>query len=200
MSDLPLSPKHQHILDAARALFMADGYGKVSMEAIAKQAQVSKATLYAYFPSKDRLFATIVGDACRTNAMDESSFPETVTDMRAALFQIGERLLRFLLLPTTMAIYRVVVGESTRFPELGEAFMTAGPQAFCDRFATWLTLQSAAGLLSIPDAPAAAEQFAAMLRPLRFLRATLGQAPPEIDDVPTIVNNATETFLHRYAV
>ena len=44
---------------------MAQGYGAVSMDAIARAAGVSKATLYAYFSSKDQLFATIIGEACR---------------------------------------------------------------------------------------------------------------------------------------
>ena len=55
------------VLDAATALFMAQGYGAVSMDAIARAAGVSKATLYAHFSSKDQLFATIIGEACRQN-------------------------------------------------------------------------------------------------------------------------------------
>ena len=203
MSDSPApppSPKHQQILDAARALFMAEGYGKVSMDAVARRAQVSKATLYAYFPSKDLLFATIVGQACQIDAMDAGNFPEQVPDIGAALRQIGVRLLRFLLRPNTMAIYRVVVGESARFPELGEAFMAAGPEAFRDRFAMWLSAQTAAGVLNISNADIAAEQFGAMLRPLRFLRATLGLPEAAEDDVIAIVDDAVETFLSRYGV
>src|SRR5271157_6368560 len=59
------SPKHQLVLDAAATLFMAHGYGAISMDAIARAAGVSKATLYAHFSSKDLLFATIVREACR---------------------------------------------------------------------------------------------------------------------------------------
>ena len=54
------SPKRRQIVDAAQALFLAHGYGAVSMDAVARTAGVSKATLYAYFDSKDQLFATIV--------------------------------------------------------------------------------------------------------------------------------------------
>ncbi len=43
------SPKRQLVLDAAASLFMAHGYGAVSMDAVARAAGVSKATLYAYF-------------------------------------------------------------------------------------------------------------------------------------------------------
>ena len=194
------SPKQRQVLEAASLLFMAHGYGPVSMEMVAKQAQVSKATLYAYFPSKDRLFATIVGDACRRASVDVRSYPTEVADIGAALHEIGARLLRFLLQPNTMAIYRVVVAESARFPELGLAFMAAGPQAFLDRFTVWLGAQVAAGHLAIADVRMAAEQFGAMLRSSHFMRATLGQTEPADDEagIERTVREAVATFLCRY--
>jgi len=196
----PPSAKRQQVLEAAGALFIAQGYGKVSMEAVAKQAQVSKATLYAHFPSKDVLFATIVAEACAHNAIGDNSFPAHVDDIGAALRQIGVRLLSFLMLDRTMAIYRVTVAESARFPELGEAFLAAGPLVFVERMAAWLALQTAVGKLAVPDAQIAAEQFLALLRTTGFLRATLGLPPsdrPE-DSVPAIVDAAVAIFLRGY--
>lgn len=197
----PPSAKRQQVLEAAGELFIALGYGKVSMEAVAKQAQVSKATLYAHFPSKDVLFATIVGDACARNALGDNSFPEQVDDIAAALRQIGLRLLSFLMLDRTMAIYRVTIAESARFPELGEAFLAAGPLVFVERMAAWLDRQSAAGHLAVPDARLAAEQFLALLRTTGFLRATLGlpQSYQPEDSVPAIVAAAVTLFLRGYA-
>ena len=194
------SAKRQQVLEAAGTLFIAHGYGKVSMEAVAKQAQVSKATLYAHFPSKDLLFATIVGDACARNALGEGSFPDVADDIDEALRQIGTRLLNFLMLERTMAIYRVTIAESARFPELGEAFLAAGPLVFLDRMAAWLISQNAAGHLVVTEAKVAAEQFLALLRTTSFLRATLGLPPsvrPE-DSVAAIVDAAVAIFLRSY--
>ena len=196
----PQSAKRQQVLEAAGVLFIAQGYGKVSMEAVAKQAGVSKATLYAHFPSKDVLFATIVGDACARNALGDNSFPEHVVDISAALRQIGNRLLSFLMLDRTMAIYRVTVAESARFPELGEAFLAAGPLVFVNRMAGWLERQSRAGHLTVADTNVAAEQFLALLRTTSFLRATLGLPTsnrPE-DSVLAIVEAAVTIFLRGY--
>ena len=61
------SPKRQAVIEAAGELFIAQGYGAVSMDAIARAAGVSKATLYAHFASKDKLFATIINEACQQN-------------------------------------------------------------------------------------------------------------------------------------
>jgi len=62
------SPKAEQVLEAASSIFCEQGYGSASMDAIARQAGVSKATLYAHFAGKDQLFAAIVGAACRSHS------------------------------------------------------------------------------------------------------------------------------------
>jgi len=47
------------ILDAGLALALASGLKSTTMEAIAKEANISKATLYSYFPDKQAIFASI---------------------------------------------------------------------------------------------------------------------------------------------
>lgn len=49
-------PRVAHLLNAARAAFVADGFDGVSIDAIARQAGVSKETIYRYFPDKQALF------------------------------------------------------------------------------------------------------------------------------------------------
>lgn len=187
------------MIEASADLFMAHGYEKVSMDAVARAAGVSKATLYAHFTSKDMLFASIVGEACQRNPALESGFPAEVSDIRAALTAIGSRVLIFLLQPHTQAIYRVAVAESGRFPELGRAFMANGPQRFLDRFSVWLAEQTAAGHLAVADPLLAAEQFGALLRLTRFMRVTLGQADAYTEaDIRTTVNAAVDTFMKAF--
>ena len=193
------SPKRRLVLEAAADLFMEHGYEKVSMDAVARGAGVSKATLYAHFASKDALFASIVGEACQRNTAPEGSFPAEVTDIRAALTVIGERVLRFLLQPGTQAIYRVAVADSARCPELGRAFMANGPQRFLDRFSIWLAAQTAAGHLAVTDPLMAAEQFGALLRLSLFMRVTLGLAPECRDpEVSATVAAAVDTFMKAF--
>src|SRR6516225_5533168 len=100
-------PKRQLVLDAAASLFMAHGYGAVSMDAVARSAGVSKATLYAYFSSKDQLFATIIGEACQQKFALGELLPADATDIRMALVAFGSRLLRFFLEERALAIHRV---------------------------------------------------------------------------------------------
>jgi AcrR family transcriptional regulator len=55
--------KKTEILTAARGVFLREGYAAAGMEVVARMAGVSTATLYAYFPSKAKLFEIIVHDA-----------------------------------------------------------------------------------------------------------------------------------------
>jgi TetR/AcrR family transcriptional repressor of mexJK operon len=193
------SPKHQLVLDAAAALFMAHGYGAVSMDAVARAAGVSKATLYAHFSSKDQLFATIIGDACQQKIALGELLPAEATDIRAALLTFGGRLLRFFLEDRALAIHRVVIGESTRFPELGRAFYDNGPAALFRTFGTWLAEQTKAGRLAVADPIMAAEQFVGMLRTSLFLRASLGLTPPTDAEIDATVEAAVTTILKAFA-
>lgn len=194
-------PKRQAVIEAAGELFIAQGYGAVSMDAIARAAGVSKATLYAHFASKDKLFASIINEACHQNMAAISVVPEQSDDLAAALTGAGQRMLRFLLEDRALAIHRVVVSESVRFPELGEAFYQNGPVVFRRVFAAWLDAQVAAGRLAVPDPNMAADQFVGMLRaPGVFLRASLGLPPTPSDaEIDATVAAAVRTFLKAYA-
>ncbi len=194
------SPKRRQVLLAAEALFMAQGYGAVSMDQVARKASVSKATLYAHFPSKDALFATIVADKGTDNVLGDDLFPRHVVDLRAALEAIGLRMLRFMLRERTLAIYRIALAESARFPELGHAFHQNGPQRFCDRFCVWLADLQIQGLVETPDPVMAANQFMALMRCGVFLRRSMSQPPePTEAEIVSTVTSAAATWLKAYA-
>jgi AcrR family transcriptional regulator len=57
--------RRKTILDCARELILTQGVQRVSMEEIAHKAELSKATVYLYFSSKDILFNEICEDAAR---------------------------------------------------------------------------------------------------------------------------------------
>src|SRR6266849_11059661 len=53
------------ILDAARELFVSEGYGNVSIRKIAERIEYSPAALYGYFPSKDDIFFALAEEGFR---------------------------------------------------------------------------------------------------------------------------------------
>jgi TetR/AcrR family transcriptional regulator, mexJK operon transcriptional repressor len=178
---------------------MALGYGAVSMDAIARAAGVSKATLYAYFSSKNHLFATIINEACRQNIAVTNFLPDGETDVQAGLTVFAGNTLRFLVEERSLAIHRVVVSESLRFPELGQAFYDNGPGVFRQVFGDWLAEQTSAGRLAVPEPSLAADQFIGLLRGGLYLRATLGLTPPSETEIDAAVASAVAAFVRAYA-
>jgi len=53
------------ILDAARELFVAEGYSNVSIRKIAEKIEYSPAAIYSYFPSKDDIFLALAEEGFR---------------------------------------------------------------------------------------------------------------------------------------
>lgn len=98
-----------------------------------------------------------------------------------------------------LRVHPQVIGESTRFPELGRAFYDSGPPAVHRMFGDWLAERTQAGRLGVADPTVAAEQFVGMLRTSLFLRASLGLARPTEGEVDATVAAAVTTFLKAYA-
>jgi AcrR family transcriptional regulator len=102
---------------AACQLFFDQGFSATSMDAVAKAAGVSKATLYAYFPSKEALFASLIVAECEDmqRPADARSVSRAAAGAAAVRPAISQRL------PQTedVAFVRIIANESGRFPELG---------------------------------------------------------------------------------
>lgn len=60
-------------------------------------------------------------------------------------------------------MYRALIAESTRMPELAELFYKEGPEKTEAQLAKWLLVQHDAGLLHVPDPDSAAEMFLSMI-------------------------------------
>src|ERR687894_3210836 len=88
-------PKPRAILDAAAELFLAHGFAAVSMEAVARQAEVSKATLYAHFSGKDALFGAMVAERCGRLAVEASTLAGQGHEPEAALRRLCATVLAF---------------------------------------------------------------------------------------------------------
>ena len=193
-------PKPRAILDAAAELFLAHGFAAVSMDAVARQASVSKATLYAHFPGKDALFAAMVAERCDRMSAEASALAGHGDGTEAALRRLCRTVLGFLVAPSTMAIYRTVQAEAVRAPGLAEAFYAAGPGAGLARLARWIAEEQRLGRLRADADPAeAAGHLGALLRGDLWLRAGLGVGlAPDAGAVARAADEAADVFLRAY--
>jgi TetR/AcrR family transcriptional regulator, mexJK operon transcriptional repressor len=190
--------KPQQIREAAARLFLAQGYGAVSMDAIAREAGVSKATIYAHFADKAELFADLVKEECARQWPDIVMLEAEPGDLREALLAVGTLYAELLVSAKGVQTYRMVVAESPRFPELARAFFD-GPRLIRDQLAAYLVRAEAQGKLSLGDARLAAQQFLALLRCEHHLRAVTGLEPDVTPaEIAGVVNAAVDMFLRAY--
>src|ERR1700756_1803753 len=188
--------KAESILAAAKRTFLAGRFRAVSMDAIAREAGVSKATVYSHFANKEELFGAVIGRECGLYFARFSAGELDPVNVRASLSVLGRRYLELVLAPDAIALHRIILGEVTRFPGLGEVFWRAGPERQRVQIEAFLKSAVASGTLSVPDPRLAAEQFVSLVRGEIHLRQVLlladdaGRA-----EVDFAVQGAVDTFM-----
>jgi len=114
--------RREAILDVAKASFMEHGYAGTTMSGIAAMLGGSKGTLWSYFPSKDVLFAAVVDRAARDFRAQLTPILNPQDDIGEVLLRFTRELLQKLTAPPALALYRMVVSEAHRSPEIGRIF------------------------------------------------------------------------------
>lgn len=186
--------KVRQILDGARAVFLRDGFDGASMNDIAREAGVSKGTLYVYFPSKEALFAANVRDDRRRQAEQMVPFASDAT-LAEALIAIGLNFMRELLAPSHIAQVRTVTAAAAKFPEIGTAFYEAGPDYGQRRLAAFLAARHD---IAPADCDLAAVDFVNLVQGTLMRRALFGSEVASDSDIVETVKRGVESFLRLY--
>ncbi|CCE02769.1 TetR/AcrR family transcriptional regulator [Bradyrhizobium sp. STM 3809] len=107
----------ERILDAAKTVFLAQGFEGASVDEIAQTARAGKPTIYARFPSKAALFAAVIARHAGRNTQYENLVPQGRT-FRARLISLGQTLIERAMVDETIGLMRTAIAENPRFPEL----------------------------------------------------------------------------------
>ena len=94
-----LGGKAEAILAAAEHAFLAGGFGAVTMDAVARRAGASKATVYAHFTGKEELFGAVVARVSRRRFGAFSAEALSPHDIDGSLTTIATRFLDLILSP-----------------------------------------------------------------------------------------------------
>jgi TetR/AcrR family transcriptional regulator, mexJK operon transcriptional repressor len=198
-AELKLGTKPAQIMLAAKELFTSQGFGATSMDAIARTANVSKATLYAHFSGKEELFAAIVSHTCQAQSRMLSTSGADDLELTEALSEIGRNFLSLILSPPAVAIFRVVIGETARFPDLGRIFFESGPNQMRTTLSAFLAKAAARGRLDIGEPMRAAEHLIGMFQTPVHLHVLFGVTEGFTkEEVDKVVKDAVEAFLRAY--
>jgi AcrR family transcriptional regulator len=192
------SAKRRQIVEGARRMFLAQGFDAASMSEIAREAGVSKGTLYVYFKSKEELFEAIVEAQCREQGEQIFTF-DGAADIETELTRLGQQFSRFMSRPGGVSELRTIIAIAERMPEVGAKFYQAGPARGMAALKQYLEGKVAAGVLEPHDCEVAAAQFidacvSTTYKPMLFNHA----GPPDDVRISHVVSMAVRAYLAAY--
>ncbi|HVJ54895.1 MAG TPA: TetR/AcrR family transcriptional regulator [Aliidongia sp.] len=154
----------EHILDVATELFLAQGYGTTSIEAVAQQARVAKRTFYHRFADKAALFAAVVHRIVERLQPPEMARLYEGGSCEEVLLRLAKLMLRAALTPNALALNRLLLAETARFPELAAVVAREGAAVeAAKRIAQMLEIETSAGRLAVEKPAFAAQHFLQMV-------------------------------------
>lgn len=189
------------LIGAAADLFFEQGYAATSIDAIIERAGGSKRNIYSEFGNKEGLFTAIVtenaGKAVAALAVEETDG----RDLRTMLTAFGTRLMDIYMSPALLGVYRIVVTEYARFPDLVRTFYEQGPGRAAARLAEVLEEARKRGEFRTGDCAGAADHFVGMIRGNLHLQVVLGLRPaPDAQEAQAVIRSAVDLFLHGGAI
>lgn len=143
--------RREHILRAARTVFLAKGYARTKIVDISRAARVANSTLYIYFETKLEMFKAVVAVALEPwrGFFDniermEASPEEILTAWTRAYF-------RYHCNPDSRGLYRLIIAEQRAHPEIGEHIYIQCRDLIGAVLRRKLQAFAEAGLLDIPS-------------------------------------------------
>ena len=184
------------IVDAAARLFLAHGFGAVSMDDLAEAGGVARRTLYNQFASKEEIFRETL---LRVSGQLEDVLPpgiETQGDVEDVLRLISRAILKLHRRPGYLGFFRMVVADSRQFPWIAEAFAAVMDPSM-ERFARYLAHLTAMGVLHCRKPVLAAHQFTGILNEFFLWPWLMGRdsLPAPAEDV---IEETIRMFLRHY--
>lgn len=189
------------LLDTGWQMFLARGVDAVSVEAVAVQAGVSKATFYKHFPHKQALFeAAVLREMASIEAAqqitDESDAKQS---LEARLRQFGIGLMGFLVSPPAVDFYKALAGELSRHKPLARSFYSLGPGRTLSNLAALIGEAVRKGELEAPDQMLAAEHLIGLWQGLSNFQLSLGIDQHRIRGaIPARVDAGLRVFMAAY--
>ena len=190
--------KAEAIMEAASLQFVKHGFDGTSMDAVAAEAGVSKQTVYSHFGSKEDLFAAVVSAKVRQYGLAEADMGLD-KGLRPGLETIGRRLLDLILDERVLAATRMIIGESTRHPNIARLYFEAGPDRTRTNIARYLEAQAGRGRFPRVEADESAMVFINLLRgPYHFPCLVNARPVPPKAERTAHAATAVEQFLRVF--
>jgi AcrR family transcriptional regulator len=193
--------KRDQILCGAHRVFSTMGYDAASMNDITREAQVSKGTIYVYFPSKEELFEALIERERDAIFAGVESTLELPLPLAERLLAFATAIIGVLCSDTVIRAHRIVIGVTERMPELGQRFFERGAARTTRLLKAVLLTEVEKGTLVIADIDLAAAQFVELSTAGLFRKRLFGQlaTPPTEAETARNAEATVAMFLGFYA-
>jgi AcrR family transcriptional regulator len=190
--------RRQAILDAAKIMFLNDGFERVSMNAIAASVGGSKATLYGYFSNKEEIFLQVMLGVSRELAAHNDAAITSSSGTKNKLTTAGEEYLKCVLMPNLLAARRLAISEATR-SGIGREFYELEADLGWASVRKVFEDASKTGELKVLDSGKATLQFRSLLWAGTAENALFGQYDEALfDKIPKLVAEAVSIIYGYY--
>ena len=114
----------EEILEAALTVFAERGYRPATMEAIAREAGITKGTIYLYFENKEELFVSMVREKLRElAALLPPVAYEPGMDFAKILKEAGQKYLEVMMTPRAAQLMSLMIGQYNQVPGLRSLYL-----------------------------------------------------------------------------
>lgn len=191
--------KRAKILQAAKSIFLKMGYHATNMNQIAKEAGVTKLTVYNHFQDKNNLFMCAIEESCEESIRAKQFQLTADSDFKQALVLMCQRALSIIYLPEAIKLdcllFELAAEQSPLTRQFFDASHTRMCHVWCDFF------EQAIGFKFIQaDEPIKqTELIISLMLGIRHQQVLLGLAPvPTADEIDQMIEHAIEIFLLKY--
>ena len=144
--------RHEELLDCALDVFLANGFERSTMDAIAASTGMAKRTIYGLYPDKAALFRAAVQRAVdRWIVPVETLYAVETDDLEETLVAIARMRLESFTSPAGVALQRILNAEGYRFPDLFRLAYEQGTRPALKFIADVLARHAATGSIEIDD-------------------------------------------------
>jgi AcrR family transcriptional regulator len=193
-------PEHRpdEIATAALQVFAKRGLHQTTLDDIAKEAGVSKGTIYLYFKSKEDLFIAAAQRVVPSPEELKLEAPQTITenDVEKLLRAAARTMYRRFCTPAYRAFFALMAAESLRHPEWGRLYFEKIVLAQNRRFAELFQQAATMGAIRQFDPLLVARAFIGMFLTMALTQEHLGGKNLTPFSEKHVIDSLTDIFLH----
>ena len=191
--------KRAKILQAAKSIFLKMGYHATNMNQIAKEAGVTKLTVYNHFQDKNNLFMCAIEESCEESIRAKQFQLTADSDFKQALVLMCQRALSIIYLPEALKLDCLLFELAAEQSPLTRQFFDASHTRMCHVWCDFFEQAIAFKFIQADEPIKQTELIISLMLGIRHQQVLLGLAPvPTADEIDQMIEHAIEIFLLKY--